>query len=802
MKKNILIIFLIVNSISVISQNSLSGNISDLTTGRPLPNASVYFADLMIGTVSDPSGAFTFPQLPEGVFLMEVKYLGFRSWVGKVEIKGACRKDISMTPAAAEIREVIITGTSASVERRLNPVPSMVISNDDLRLTNSTNLIDAISRRPGISQVTTGSGISKPVIRGLGYNRVVVLHEGIRQEDQQWGDEHGIEIDEYSVQRVEIIKGPGSMMYGSDAMAGVINFLNPKPLMDGTLALNISTEYQTNNRLGGLSIYQSGAIKGWNWLFRMSGKMAGNYQNQADGYVYNSGFKELNSSGMIGLNKKWGYTQLQYSLFNQSVGLIEGERDEEGRFIKPVVLNDTVIDETVVSGKELKKYSIEVPWQKLRHTGIISNTSIILGKSRLAVKAGFQQNQRSELAEVTAPDEASLFLKLNTLTYDVKFFFPENHGWETSAGIGGMLQYNTNGGIEYLIPDYSLADIGVFVFTRKSLGKILLSGGLRADRRSIYSRPLFTEEEGQKFDEFRRNFSSFSGSIGGSYNLNESWVMKLNVSKGFRAPNIAELASNGRHEGTYRYESGNKDLKPENSLQLDAGFIYSSMHVSIETDLFLNQIDQYIFLRKLRSEAGGDSIMDLDDPAPVFRFEQGNALLYGGEFTIDIHPHPFDWIHFENSLAYVRGIRPGNPDSLYNLPMIPPLRLRSQLRIDIPGMRGQISGTYVLVGADYSMKQDNVYSAYSTESETPSWFTMYAGLGFDFSGKNENKIFSLQLSVNNLFDINYQDHLSRLKYAPENPVTGHSGIYNMGRNIGVKLVFPMQWEIKKAADVK
>lgn len=361
MKKYIFIMFMMGFAIISLGQNKLEGTVKDAISGMPLPNASLYFADLMRGTVSDSIGNYSFSAMPGGTFLMEVKYLGYRSWVGKVVIDQKSKQDINMQPAAAEIREVIITGTSGSVERRLNPVPTMVLNTDDLSLGNTSNLIDAINRRPGISQVTTGSGISKPVIRGLGYNRVIVLRDGIRQEDQQWGDEHGIEIDEYSVQRVEIIKGPGSIMYGSDAMAGVVNFLNNKPVNEGTMALNIASEFQTNNKLAGISIFQAGNIKGVNWNFRLSGKRAGNYQNKEDGKVFNSGFNELNSNGSLGLNRKWGYSQLNYSIYNQSVGLIEGERDDAGHFIKPQIVNDTLVEEVVATDSDLDSYQLFIP---------------------------------------------------------------------------------------------------------------------------------------------------------------------------------------------------------------------------------------------------------------------------------------------------------------------------------------------------------------------------------------------------------------------------------------------------------
>ncbi|NVO20616.1 MAG: TonB-dependent receptor [Bacteroidetes bacterium] len=795
MKKILFSLLIIIGSVSVHSQNILYGTITDKSTGSTLPNATLYFTDLMKGASADIDGKYTIDNLPSGSFLLQVTYLGFRSWVSKVDITGKTKLDISLTPAAAEMKEVIITGTTSSVERRLNPVPSIILNFDDLKVSNSTTIMDALSRKPGISQVTTGSGISKPVIRGLGYNRVVELVDGVRQEDQQWGDEHGVEIDDYSVNRVEVIKGPGSIMYGSDAMAGVINYLYPAPLEQGTVGLNVTSEFQTNNRLEGLSAASAGNLKGINWLLRGSLKRAGNFTNNEDGHVYNSGFREMNTNGYLGLNRKWGYSQLLYSAFHEKVGLAEGQRDSQGRFVKPVIVNDSTLSEATTNESDLNGYSLAVPWQELLHLKLVSSSSVLLGKSRVSMKIGYQQNRRSEFGNPLLPDQASLYLKLNTLTYDLKYFLPDLKGWESSVGIGGMIQQNRDGGLEFLVPEYDLKDAGLYVFTRKTMGKLIISGGGRADRRNISSFTMDIKDEGRKFTAITKEFSNISGSIGCSYNLNDSLALKVNVSRGFRSPNIAELASNGKHEGTYHYELGNPDLKPETSLQADAGIDIDKTHLSFEMDIFLNSIQNYIFPEKLNSRNGGDSIIDLKDPAPAFKFMQGNALLYGGEITLDIHPHPYDWIHFENTLGYVRGIRPGRIDSLKNLPMMPPLKLSSQLRIDLNKTPRWLRNLTAFIGGEMTLKQDKVFKAYGTETATPGYFLLNAGIGCEFYGKDDKKLFSININGSNLLDASYQDHLSRLKYAPENPLTGKQGIFNMGRNIGFKLIVPVSWRV-------
>lgn len=200
-----------------------------------------------------------------------------------------------------------------------------VIQPVDLQARASTNIISAIAREPGVSQITSGGAISKPVIRGLGYNRVVVVNDGIRQEGQQWGDEHGIEVDGASVHSVEILKGPASLMYGSDAMAGVLIF-HPSPVAaPGTVQGSISTEYQSNNGLVDYSLYASGNHNGLVWDARFSDKYAHAYRNKTNGWVHNSGFRERAASGMLGINRNWGYSRLKLSYYHLTPGIIEGE---------------------------------------------------------------------------------------------------------------------------------------------------------------------------------------------------------------------------------------------------------------------------------------------------------------------------------------------------------------------------------------------------------------------------------------------------------------------------------------------
>jgi iron complex outermembrane receptor protein len=389
---------------------------------------------------------------------------------------------------------------------------------------------------------------------------------------------------------------------------------------------------------------------------------------------------------------------------------------------------------------------------------------------------------------------------MNTITYDIRYAFPEKKGWTSSMGVNGMQQSSMNKGTEFLVPEYRLFDIGGFFMLKKSFQKLDVSGGLRYDTRKIAGDELLLDTLGQpttesnpfhvhKFQGFTSHFSSVSGSLGATYAFSETVFTKLNLSRGFRAPNISELGANGEHEGTGRYEIGDPNLKPEYSLQLDYALGLNTAHVSAEADLFYNSISNFIYTGKLNSVSGGDSIMDPSDPIPTFKFQQGNAVLMGGEFLIDIHPHPLDWLHIENSFAYVSATQQQATDSTRNLPFTPAPKYSAALKADFKKAGNLLKNLYVKADLDYYFRQDRFYAAYGTETPTPAYGLINLGMGASIVVGDIERC-SLYLSINNLTDVAYQSHLSRLKYLEENYATGRTGVYNMGRNISFKLIIP------------
>jgi iron complex outermembrane receptor protein len=774
------------NSVLAEAIREIHGTITDISTHEPLPGVYIFLPDLKTGTISDSEGHYSIRNLPAVPVMIQLSYVGYRTIVENVDLATVQEKNFEMEYTPTEINEVIVTGVGRTTEQKRNPAPVTVVSKSFLLQGAASNLTDALASLPGISQISTGTGISKPVIRGLGYNRVVVIHEGVRQENQQWGDEHGLEVDEYGVDRVEILKGPASLSYGSDALAGVINLI-PAPFQpEGVTRGGINANYQTNNGLVGITANMAGHNKGFVWDLRISRKQAHAYQNKYDGYVYNSAFHENDFSLMAGVVRKWGFLNLESSVTNLNPGIVEGERDSvTGAFVYPVIYPDGTETTQVADNSRLRSYSLQVPYQGITHLKSVLAGNFYFGKTNLKTTIGFQQNHRKEFGEPADKSEYGLYFLLNTVSYDFRVNFREMSGFSVSAGMNGMWQTSRNKGSEFLVPAYDLMDAGVYVLARRNLNKFDITGGIRADARSIKGEKLVTGSA-TRFPGFSSVFSGISGSLGTTWQPNRFLYTKVNASQGFRMPNIAELGSNGIHEGTGRFEIGNPDLRPEKSVQVDLTQGLNTEHVSAEMNFYASRISNYIFEQKIQTESGSDS---LTDGTETFRFISGTAGLTGGEIRIDVHPHPFDFIHFENSVSFVRGILSDQPDSAASLPLIPPARISTALRIDMNDNRF-LQNTYFRFEIEINLAQHHFYRMYNTETGTPGYGLVNAGMGGDIVRRGKT-LFSIYLNASNLTNTTYQSHLSRLKYAGRNEVTGRTGIYNMGRNFSIRLVIPL-----------
>lgn len=748
------------NSVFAANSAEIRGKVIDAESNQPLSGATIFISDLKATTTSDSNGEFVIKNIPsKGKFLIEVRYIGYKTVSRLVDLNNSEQLLFSMVQSVIESAEVVITGTPFSSNNKTNSLAVVSVGRASLTQAAGNNLVDAISRVPGVSQISTGGAISKPTIRGLGYNRVLTMVDGAREEGQQWGDEHGIQVDQFSAARIEILKGPASLLYGSDALGGVINIIDDLVPAEGTFNGNFTTSYGTNNGLSASSLMAQGNSKGLVYRGRISYKNAHGF-----GYngitVPNSGFNELNTSMMVGLNKSWGYTHLSFSRFSTNIGLTEEGPDEMGNFVNE--------EGELLSRKESRSRKLSLPYQNINHYRTALNSNILLGGGQLKSTFAFQKNLRKEFEETEV--EPGLYLDLNSFTYDVKYSFPNSGVWEPTVGLQGMLQQNVNQGEEYLIPDYSSNNIGFFGYIKRNFKNGAFNFGLRYDHKNINGKNLTSNGE-QIFSAFNNTFSNLSGSIGLSYELADNLILRANAGSGFRAPNIAELGANGRHEGTFRYEIGNSKLKQETSLQIDAGLEYIGEKITLGLNAYRNRIYNYIYPGNFNGETTSFTDEEgLNTILPVYRFIQTNADLIGGDASIDFHL--VKSLHFENSFSYVRGTNKANGNAL---PFIPAASLNNDLRFE-PNIAG-VHDSFFKIGLVHVFDQDRFDDF---ETKTNGYTLIDAGIGTSIKTK-KGKV-SLWITAQNLADKLYYNHLSRYK-----PV----GIFNQGRNVTFGLNLPL-----------
>jgi iron complex outermembrane receptor protein len=363
-----------------------------------------------------------------------------------------------------------------------------------------------------------------------------------------------------------------------------------------------------------------------------------------------------------------------------------------------------------------------------------------------------------------------------------------------------MFQQSDNKGEEYLIPDSRLFDFGLYATVSKSIGDgWTLNGGMRYDHRWLHGDELM-EDDALRFIDFSRHFNGITGSIGAVWNISEHFNLRMNIARGFRTPNMSELASNGVHEGSIRYEIGSQQLKAEYSLQADLGVDFALGCVSGQLSLFSNRIDNYIFTHRVPEV--------MEEGYLTYAYTQGDARLLGFEAGVDFHP--VHSVHFSNTFSFVDAqltsyILPLTSDIKY-LPFTPAPRWTSELKWELfhhshstvnhhhhPAHyvhRSLLNNLYISAELDCYLKQNHIYRADDTETATPAYALLSLSAGTDIQVKGV-KVAELYVTAHNLLDKAYQSHLSRLKYADENVVTGRCGVYNMGRNITFKVVVPI-----------
>ncbi len=745
---------------SMHSQNSLGGQIIEKATNEPLEQVSVYFPDLEKGGITTVNGEYKLNNLPLGTYKLVASYIGFQTFSQNITIKpGENTLDIALAPSAIEMDEVIVSTPFHKLQRD-NVMKVEYAKVAALKSTGAPTLVEGIGKIPGVDVVSTGVGIGKPVIRGLTSNRVLVYTQGIRLENQQFGAEHGLGVNEAGIESVEVIKGPASLLYGSDAMGGVL-YLNPErfaPAQSTEGEANFNYNTNTRGFTTGAGIKSSG--EKLRFLARVAANSHIDYTGGDGVRVTNTRFNEKDLKMGLGFQNTIFRTEVRYN-YNES---------------------DLGIPEAI--GLQTTSRTPEMPHQEINSHILSSKTKIFFENSSLDVTLGYVGNGRKEFEEHHHHEgeehgheeeehgheeeehtEAALNMDLKTFSYNVQYQLPRWKKFETILGVQGIYQTNTNYGEEVLIPDATTQDFGILGTSHYHVNRNNdFQFGIRFDRRRIESSPYGQMGEEGHIAAINRSFNSFNGAFGYKNNISESLTGRFNIATGFRAPNLAELTSYGGHAGANRFEIGNADLKNEQNIQLDLALEFKNEHVELFVNGFHNSVKDYIFIAPDGTFLNGRS---------VYRYVQQDATLYGGEIGFHFHPHPYDWLHVESSYQTVLGELKGGT----KLPLIPANTLTNTFRVEFSNEDSWLKKSNAFITLNNTFKQSRVAE---NETVSPAYALLDAGFGGEVSLMKQAVQFNL--SANNILDKKYIAHLSRLK--PD-------GMYNMGRSItlGATILF-------------
>lgn len=721
MKFSVLLVGLF--AFTAMAQKQFSGVVKNQATNQLLVKAYVQIVETGESSYTDEKGQFVFKGNFPQTIQLRVSATGFETKISGVAIQDQKEVQISLIERHIDLEEITVS-SGITVQQNKNPFHIETRKLSDLNGIASINIGEALAKIPGVYQSSLGNGISKPVIRGLQGMRVVSLLNGLRMEGQQWGGDHGMGISEIGIGSVEVIKGPASLLYGADALGGVLYYSDEAYAAVNSRSLQLQSFYQTNTNGGAVRFLYKESNQKFRWI------LGGSYTNHADfqlpdkKFSQNSRFNESVVKAALGWNGKNSVHHIRYS-YNHSISGIPGHT------------HDTIINplDFQVTTQRRKR---TIPAQFFDNHYLSFENKWFAGKNEWSLIFGQTLNQLTEYDEkVTIP---GIQMSLWNSVYNLKWSHSFSNSLKVINGLQGMFQNNINGSkaTESLIPSAITLDNGVFSNWIYSLNKWNFQAGLRYDLRYLKT---LTDFKGKA--PIIKTFASPNAALGAVYS-NAAFTFRANLSSGYRAPHSTELLANGFHHGALRFEIGDVNLKAEKALQLDLTFELRGEHIVLIVNPFLNRITNFIYIQPVDSIVNG---------LPVFNYKQvDEVLFYGSDIGIHYHPHFAHNLHFESTFSWVQ--TQTATDS--SISLIPPARFTNSIRYDF-NIGKKLQFKDVMVQHTFMTAQNKV--AFN-ETRSPSYQLVDASLRFIWNIKTP---LHLQLGCKNILNSNYIDHLSRLK---------------------------------------
>jgi iron complex outermembrane receptor protein len=710
--------------------DTLRGIVLD-SAGQAIAAVDVLLPELSRRTATGPDGAFRFIDVPSGAWTVELRHPGFAPLVRRVTLPQVEDLRLTLARSIVQLEGLTVTATRSPADPLSSPLPTASLGSGTLSRAYGVSIAHALESLAGVRALTTGGEIGKPVIRGLSGARVLVLGDGNRLEDYSWSDEDGPSIETRLADRVEVIRGPASVLYGSDALGGVVNVIpqdvpDPRPAA-GSFQARAEAYGASNNHEFGSAWHAQGATGGFGWLAGVVGRHSEALHTPA-GELDNTGFTAFSGEGAIGTQGNWGKATARFTHYGGDFHLLEAD--------------SAPLPPPSSGGVD------QGPVRKLTDDRLQLGGTFPAGRLRLEAKG---QWQRHWLAETVAGDTGStdqgFDLLLNTISVDLL----AHHAGPRLAGTlgaSGSYQSNDTRGDEPLVPDARTGGLAVFAFEQAMLSQrwSVLVGG-RLDYRRLHA----DANADLASADAQRRYTAWSGDVGVVFRPLPRLALAANAGRAWRAPTLFELLTNGPHPGEARFEVGDAGLRPETGFNLDASVRWQTDRARGELAGFRNHIADYIYVAPTGTA---------QDSLPVYRYQQADARLWGGEVSFEVQAGAA--VALSARLDFVRGERTSDRQPL---PQIPPLRAKL-------GSAWRRGGATVGVDVDLVARQNRL-SPYDVGTAGYGLLDLYGGIEPRLGGHP----LRLEVQVRNALGTSYRDFLSRYKAFALNP----------GRNILVRV---------------
>ncbi|HVG11524.1 MAG TPA: TonB-dependent receptor [Flavisolibacter sp.] len=743
----------------------LTGHVHSTASHENLGSASITLSEKGKTLITNEKGNFVFDSLCPGTYTILVSHASYGNTTRTITLRGnTTHTDLDLSPTNVTLSEVTVTGARglASTGQKKE------LSGRELEESRGGTISEALSNLNGVALLQTGSTISKPVIHGLHSNRILTINNGVRQEGQQWGNEHAPEIDPFIANRLTVIKGVDELRYGSDAIGGVI-LVEPRALRSTPgWESEVNAVYFTNNQqLVASAIYEQQLKALPAFTYRLQGSVKRGANVTTPHYrLNNTAVAEGNFSLAAGWRREHFNTEAYYSLFSTRAGIFAGAHVGNLADLEQAIASER----PAVTFTGQRSYGFDRPYQNVLHQLLKSKTGFDINGHKFNILLAGQYNQRQEFDVLpnAAGKGAQINLSILTTSEEITWEHPRISNFTGVVGAVALQQDNTYGG-RYLIPNYNARSFGAYALEKWAREKWNVEAGIRFDDKNINTSRL--QSASQTFTAYQFHFSTLASSLNAGYKLTPQWKVNANVALSTRAPHVNELLTNGIHHGAGTYEQGNINLKPEQSLHYSINSLYTGSNklVSAEVTLYTNRINDFIFQQPRPEEP----VLTIRGAFPKIVYEQTDALLQGLDLSTGIQIHPRLLLTTKYSMLRARNKRIN--DWLIGMPSD---RLGNELTYSLKETK-RFTSTYFSVELQNVAKQRRVPSDKNGKQDYKAPPAGYALLNAHFSTSipHPKRPLTLGVGVTNILNRAYRDYLNSFRYFTD----------AMGRNISLRL---------------